>query len=122
MVVLMLKSLGINDLLTFDFIDRPPDDTLIRALGLLYGLGAFNDRGELTKMGRRMAEFPVVSNCLFTVTFVLMWEQPRQDPQLSRALLASEKYKCTEEVLTMVSMLQESASIFYRPKVRICIT
>ena len=61
MVVLMLKSLGINDLLTFDFIDRPPDDTLIRALGLLYGLGAFNDRGELTKMGRRMAEFPVVS-------------------------------------------------------------
>lgn len=99
MVVLMLKSLGINDLLRFDFIDRPPDDTIIRALSLLYGLGAFNDRGELTKTGRRMAEFPV-------------------DPQLSRALLASEKYKCTEEVLTIVSMLQESASIFYRPKVR----
>ena len=70
MVVLMLKSLGINDLLRFDFIDRPPDDTLIRALSLLYGLGAFNDRGELTKMGRRMAEFPV-------------------DPQLSRALPVS---------------------------------
>lgn len=97
MVVLMLKSLGINDLLRFDFIDRPPDDTIIRALSLLYGLGAFNDRGELTKTGRRMAEFPV-------------------DPQLSRALLASEKYKCTEEVLTIVSMLQESASIFFRPK------
>ena len=97
MVVLMLKSLGINDLLAFDFIDKPPDDTLIRALSLLYALGAFNDRGDLTKMGRRMAELPI-------------------DPKLSRALLASEKYRCTEEVLTIVSMLQESASLFYRPK------
>jgi pre-mRNA-splicing factor ATP-dependent RNA helicase DHX16 len=60
MVVLMLKSLGINDLLKFDFIDPPPDDTLIRSLEMLYGLGAFNDRGELTKLGRRMAEFPQV--------------------------------------------------------------
>lgn len=31
-VVLMLKSLGINDLLHFDFMDPPPPETLIRAL------------------------------------------------------------------------------------------
>jgi len=79
MVVLMLKSLGINDLIGFDFLDPPPGDTLIRALDLLYALGAFNDRGELTKMGRRMAEFPM-------------------DPALSKSILASEKYNCTEEV------------------------
>ncbi|KAM0755976.1 Pre-mRNA splicing factor [Meredithblackwellia eburnea MCA 4105] len=96
-VVLMLKSLGINDLIGFDFLDPPPGDTLIRALDLLYALGAFNDKGELTKMGRRMAEFPM-------------------DPALSKAILASEKYKCTEEVLTIVSMLSESGSLFYRPK------
>ena len=78
-VVLMLKSLGINDLLGFDFLDPPPGDTLVRALDLLYALGAFNDRGELTKMGRRMAEFPM-------------------DPALSKSILASEKYNCTEEV------------------------
>ena len=116
MVVLMLKSLGINDLIGFDFLDPPPGDTLIRALDLLYALGAFNDRGELTKMGRRMAEFPM-------------------DPYLSKRILASEKYNCTEEVssgplvlgalfaadrswqvLTIVSMLSESGSLFYRPK------
>ncbi|GAA5982350.1 hypothetical protein JCM5350_006153 [Sporobolomyces pararoseus] len=97
MVVLMLKSLGINDLIGFDFLDPPPGDTLIRALDLLYALGAFNDRGELTKMGRRMAEFPM-------------------DPALSKSILASEKYNCTEEVLTIVSMLSESGSLFYRPK------
>ncbi|TKA52525.1 hypothetical protein B0A53_04901 [Rhodotorula sp. CCFEE 5036] len=97
MVVLMLKSLGINDLIGFDFLDPPPGDTLIRALDNLYALGAFNDRGELTKLGRRMAEFPM-------------------DPALSKAILASEKYNCTEEVLTIVSMLSESGSLFYRPK------
>ncbi|BGP35024.1 hypothetical protein JCM10296v2_006854 [Rhodotorula toruloides] len=97
MVVLMLKSLGINDLIGFDFLDPPPGDTLIRALDFLYALGAFNDKGELTKMGRRMAEFPM-------------------DPALSKSILASEKYNCVEEVLTIVSMLSESGSLFYRPK------
>ena len=50
-VVLMLKSLGINDLLHFDFMDKPPAETLMRALEQLYALGALNDRGELTKLG-----------------------------------------------------------------------
>ena len=58
-VVLMLKSLGINDLMNFDFMDPPPAETLLRALEQLYALGALNDRGELTKLGRRMAEFPM---------------------------------------------------------------
>jgi hypothetical protein len=31
-VVLMLKSLGINDLVNFDFMDPPPTQTLFRAL------------------------------------------------------------------------------------------
>ena len=57
-VVLMLKSLGIDDLLHFDIMDPPPLETLTRSLELLYALGALNDRGELTKLGRRMAEFP----------------------------------------------------------------
>ena len=38
-VVLMLKSLGINDLLHFDFMDKPPAETLMRALEQLYALG-----------------------------------------------------------------------------------
>ncbi|TFK49633.1 pre-mRNA splicing factor [Heliocybe sulcata] len=97
MVVLLLKSLGINDLIGFDFMDPPPGETLMRALELLYALGALNNRGELTKLGRRMAEFPV-------------------DPMLSKAIIASEDYSCTDEVLTIISMLSESGSIFYRPK------
>jgi len=97
MVVLMLKSLGINDLLNFDFLDKPPAETLIRSFELLYALGALNHKGELTRLGRRMAEFPV-------------------DPMLSKAIIGSENFKCTHEVLTVISMLQESGSLLYRPK------
>lgn len=79
MVVLLLKSLGINNLIEFEFMDPPPGETLMRALELLYALGALNDKGELTKLGRRMAEFPV-------------------DPMLSKTIIASEEYACTDEV------------------------
>jgi pre-mRNA-splicing factor ATP-dependent RNA helicase DHX16 len=96
-VVLMLKSLGINDLMHFDFMDPPPAEALIRALEQLYALGALNDRGELTKLGRRMAEFPL-------------------EPMLSKSVIASEIYKCTSEILSTVSMLSLGASVFYRPK------
>jgi len=44
-VVLMLKSLGIHDLMNFDFMDPPPAETLLRALESLYALGALNDKG-----------------------------------------------------------------------------
>ena len=33
-----------------DFMDKPPAETLMRALEQLYALGALNDRGELTKV------------------------------------------------------------------------
>jgi len=45
MIFLLLKSLGINDLIGFEFMD-PPGETLIRELEMLYALGALNDRGE----------------------------------------------------------------------------
>lgn len=46
-VVLMLKSLGIDDLLKFDFMDPPAPDALISALELLYALAALNDQVRL---------------------------------------------------------------------------
>jgi pre-mRNA-splicing factor ATP-dependent RNA helicase DHX16 len=96
-VVLLLKSLGINDLIHFDFMDPPPAETLIRALEQLYALGALNDRGELTKLGRRMAEFPL-------------------DPMLSKMILQAERYHCSEEILSICAMLSVNNSVFYRPK------
>ncbi|EFJ34530.1 hypothetical protein SELMODRAFT_82212 [Selaginella moellendorffii] len=96
-IVLMLKSLGINDLMNFDFMDPPPAETLMRALEQLYALGSLNDRGELTKLGRRMAEFPL-------------------DPMLSKMIVASDKFKCSEEIISIAAMLSVGNAIFYRPK------
>ena len=100
-VVLMLKSIGVNDLIHFDFMDPPPAETLIRALEQLYALGALNDEGDLTKSGRRMAEFPV-------------------DPMLSKTIVASEKYHCVDQILTICAMLSVGNSIFFRPRKKHC--
>ncbi|KAL3617822.1 Pre-mRNA-splicing factor ATP-dependent RNA helicase DEAH1 [Castilleja foliolosa] len=96
-VVLTLKSLGINDLLNFDFMDPPPSEALLKALEALYALSALNKLGELTKVGRRMAEFPL-------------------DPMLSKMIVASDKYQCSDEIISIAAMLSIGNSIFYRPK------
>lgn len=80
-IVLMLKCLGIDNLITFDFLDPPPHEMLMRALEQLYALGALNDSAALTRLGRRMAEFPT-------------------DPLLSKCIIESENLKCVEQVRT----------------------
>lgn len=96
MTALQLKALGINDLLTFDFMDKPPPDTLEKSLELLYDLQALDDEGLLTSVGRRMAEFPL-------------------EPNLSKILIMSVHLGCSEELLTIVSMLSVE-NIWFRPK------
>lgn len=96
-VVLQLKSLGINELLDFEFMDTPPTEALIGALNQLFALQGLNHKGELTKLGRQMAEFPT-------------------DPMLAKAVIAADKEGCVDEVLSIVSMLGEASALFFRPK------
>ena len=95
-VVLQLKAMGINDLLHFDFMDPPPICTLVTAMENLHALGALDDEGLLTRLGRKMAEFPL-------------------EPNLSKMLLLSVKLSCSDEILTITSMLSVD-NPFYRPK------
>ncbi|XP_033212853.1 ATP-dependent RNA helicase DHX8 [Belonocnema kinseyi] len=94
--VLQLKTMGINDLLNFDFMDAPPVESLIMALESLHSLSALDNEGLLTRLGRRMAEFPL-------------------EPNLSKMLIMSVNLQCSEEILTIVSMLSVQ-NVFYRPK------
>ncbi|XP_024530072.1 probable pre-mRNA-splicing factor ATP-dependent RNA helicase DEAH5 [Selaginella moellendorffii] len=96
MTVLMMKAMGINDLLSFDFMDPPQSQALISAMEQLYSLQALDEEGLLTKLGRKMAEFPL-------------------EPPLSKMLLASVDLGCSDEILTIISMLQ-AQNIFYRPR------
>jgi ATP-dependent RNA helicase DHX8/PRP22 len=52
--VLQLKTMGINDLIHFDFMDAPPVESLIMALEQLHSLSALDNEGLLTRLGRRV--------------------------------------------------------------------
>ena len=94
--ILMLKAMGVNDLLHFDFMDPPPVNTLLMALEGLYALGALDDEGLLTRLGRQIADFPM-------------------EPSLAKVLIAAGELNCAEEVLSIVAMLN-LVRVFYRPK------
>lgn len=97
-VVLLLKSLGVRDLLEFHFMDPPPQDNMLNSMYQLWILGALDNVGNLTPLGRNMVELPL-------------------DPAMSKMLLVSADMGCSEEMLTIVSMLSVP-SIIYRPKGR----
>ncbi len=97
-VVLLLKSLGVENLLQFHFMDPPPEDNLLNSMYQLWILGALDNTGQLTKLGRKMVEFPL-------------------DPSLSKMLIISEEMECSLDILIVVSMLSVP-SIFFRPKQR----
>jgi len=66
----------------------------MRALELLNYLAAIDDDGELTELGSMMAEFPL-------------------DPQLAKMVIASCDCNCSNEILSIVSMLSGEWSCLY---------
>lgn len=50
-VVLLLKSLKVDNLLEFDFMDPPPQETILNAMYQLWILGALSNTGDLTEIG-----------------------------------------------------------------------
>ncbi|KAF5378123.1 hypothetical protein D9615_007544 [Tricholomella constricta] len=93
--VLELVKLGIKDLVRFDYVDAPAPETLMRALELLNYLAALDDDGNLTPLGAIMAEFPL-------------------DPQLAKMLIVSPEFKCSNEMLTITSMMSVP-NVWIRP-------
>lgn len=75
-VVLLLKSLNVDNLLEFDFMDPPPQDNILNSMYQLWILGALDNTGNLTELGRKMVEFPL-------------------DPPLSKMLIMSEQFGCS---------------------------
>ncbi|CCH43752.1 Pre-mRNA-splicing factor [Wickerhamomyces ciferrii] len=96
--ILLLKSLKIDDLIKFPFLDPPPKETITASLYELWSIGALDNFGKLTELGHRMSKFPL-------------------QPALSKLLLISSENGCSEEMVIIVSMLSVP-SVFYRPKER----
>uniref|UniRef100_A0AAV1T5J8 RNA helicase n=1 Tax=Peronospora matthiolae TaxID=2874970 RepID=A0AAV1T5J8_9STRA len=95
-VVLQLKCMGIDDVLGFDFIEKPLKSSMIKAHEKLYALEALDNKGKLTTRGRQMAGLPV-------------------EPMYAVMLLKATELGCAEEALSVVAMLSVE-SIFYSPR------
>ncbi|XP_022151017.1 pre-mRNA-splicing factor ATP-dependent RNA helicase DEAH10 [Momordica charantia] len=96
-VILQLKALGVDDIIGFDFLEKPPRQAIIRSLEQLLLLRALTDDGKLSNpIGHQMARLPL-------------------DPMYSKALIVAGQFNCLEEMLITVSMLSVE-SIFYSPR------
>ncbi|KAI0494599.1 hypothetical protein KFK09_024740 [Dendrobium nobile] len=96
-VVLQLKALGFDDIIGFEFMDKPSRSAIKQSLQELYLLGALTDDCKLSDpVGIQMARFPL-------------------DPIYSKALILSREFRCLEEMLIVVAMLSVE-SIFYSPR------
>lgn len=97
-VVLLLKTLGVQDLLEFPFLDPPPKDIVLKSMHGLWLIGALGTEGELTDIGRKMSAFPL-------------------DPALSSLVFIGERLSCLDETVTIVAMLSVP-NVFVRPQGR----
>ncbi|KAG6331455.1 hypothetical protein ID866_7633 [Astraeus odoratus] len=83
--ILQLKSLGIDDLMKFEWVTAPPAESVLRALEGLVAAGMVGEDGRLTVLGQQAAEWPV-------------------EISLARMLFSSKDFKCGEEILTIAAM------------------
>ncbi|XP_010260281.1 PREDICTED: pre-mRNA-splicing factor ATP-dependent RNA helicase DEAH10 [Nelumbo nucifera] len=96
-VILQLKALGVDDIIGFDFMEKPSRMAIVKSLEQLYLLGALTDDYKLSDpVGHQMARLPL-------------------DPIYSKALILANQFNCLEEMLITVAMLSVE-SIFYTPR------
>lgn len=85
-VLLQMAALRLGEVENFPFLD-PPDRRSVRdGVQLLQELGAFDARGAITELGRRLARLPV-------------------DPRLGRMILQAQTEGCVREVLVLAAAL-----------------
>ena len=75
--VLTLKNIGINDVINFDYLDRPELGSIQFALKELYYLNAINEKGDLEDLGIELSKFPL-------------------EPTYAKALLSSYYLHCDD--------------------------
>jgi ATP-dependent helicase HrpA len=85
-VILQMAALQLGEVEDFPFLD-PPDKRSIRdGVQLLQELGAFDQQGAITDLGRRLARLPV-------------------DPRLGRMILQADAEGCVREMLVLTAAL-----------------
>ncbi|CDQ77982.1 unnamed protein product [Oncorhynchus mykiss] len=101
-VMLQLLALGIPDVMNFDFMSKPsPGKQSVIQSQVCSGLGAVEKKDEqvtLTLLGKKICQLPL-------------------EPRYAKTILLSPDFQCSEEVLTIVSLLSVDTGL-YNPPVR----
>lgn len=86
--ILTMKARGIDDVLHFPFLDRPPQEAMEKALLHLWMSSALTDSGKISDIGLRIAKFPL-------------------SVSLGRTLIAASEpdADCVDEVINIISCL-----------------
>lgn len=92
--LLLLISMGITDIVNFNFVDSPATNNIISAYEQLGALQALDNDGNLTELGEQMSQLPV-------------------SPMCARAILKSFELGCSESVITICSVLESGSPLFY---------
>ena len=82
----MLKRLGFDDVVHFDFVEPPAPETLMRALESLNWLGFLDDHGHITELGHQATRLPV-------------------EVQVAKMLIEAPRHRCSNEALSIAAML-----------------
>ncbi len=85
-VILRMKAFGLGDIEEFPFLNAPPAKGIRAGYALLHELGAIDDAGVLTDLGRELARLPV-------------------DPTVGRMILQARNEKALREVLIIAAAL-----------------
>ena len=85
-VILQMAALQLGDVENFPFLDPPERRSIRDGVQLLQELGAFDNDGAITDVGRRLAQLPV-------------------DPRLGRMILQADAEGCVREVLVLAAAL-----------------
>jgi len=86
-VVLQMTALGLGRVEDFPFLDAPRKAMVRDGYRTLTELGALDDRGHLTTVGKQLSRLPV-------------------DPRIGRMILAGAELGCLEPVLTLAAVLE----------------
>ncbi|SSD60916.1 probable Probable ATP-dependent RNA helicase DHR2 [Saccharomycodes ludwigii] len=84
--ILMLKKIGVKDVVNWTWLENPGKSSIIYGLQELYELGGLNENGEITKKGSEMALLPL-------------------SPHLSNVILEACVSHCLDSVLDIVACL-----------------
>lgn len=85
-VILQMSDLGLGEVKDFPFLDAPAPRAVRDGVQLLVEIGALNEDGKITPLGRKLARLPI-------------------DPRLGRMLIAADGLGCASEVLVIVAAL-----------------